>query len=159
MYDEKLGCFYTGTVDDGKTVSDGVIPLDANCLAILALGTELKDPYRIISFVEDRMAVGDGFDFGTGDLDGIWNEGTSQMAVCYHTMNSSEKYDRVMAYLKTQEAKDGSIPAADRDGVSTGFVVVGTESLWEYNNVQSISATGWLAFAQLCVNPFDTGSD
>ncbi|MBR0092236.1 MAG: hypothetical protein IJP92_11105 [Lachnospiraceae bacterium] len=159
MYDEKRGFFYTGTLDDGSTVSDGVIPIDANCLAILSLGEALDDPYRIVSFVEERMAVGDGFDFGTGDLDGIWNEGTSQMAVCYYTMNSMEKYDTTMSYLKTQTAGDGSIPAADRDGVSTGFVVVGTDSLWEYNNVQSISATGWLAFAEMKVNPFATGLD
>ena len=155
MYDEKLGCFYTGTKDDGITVSDGVIPLDANCLAVLALGEELEDPYKTLSFVEKRMAVGEGFDFSAGDLDGIWNEGTAQMAVCYHILKSTEKYDAVMAYLKTQIAKDGSLPAADRDGVSTGFVIAGTDTLWEYNNVQSISATGWLALAQLGINPFE----
>ena len=155
MYDEELGCFYTGTKDDGKTVSDGVIPLDANCLSVLALGEALEDPYRTLSFVEKRMAVGGGFDFSAGDLDGIWNEGTAQMAVCYHILNNIEKYDAVMAYLKTQTAKDGSLPAADRDGVSTGFVIAGTDTLWEYNNVQSISATGWLALAQLGINPFE----
>ncbi len=153
MYDEKQGCFYTGTTDDGKTVSDGVIPLDANSLSVLALGEELLDSYRPLAFVEERMAVGDGFDFGTGDLDGIWNEGTAQMAVCYHILNNVEKYDTVMAYLKTQTAEDGSIPAADRDGVSTGFAVAGSDLLWEYYNVQSIGATGWLSFAQLGRNP------
>lgn len=154
MYDEDLGCFYTGTKDDGITVSDGVIPLDANCLSVLALGEALEDPYKTLAFVEKRMSVGEGFDFSAGDLDGIWNEGTAQMAVCYHMLNSTEKYDAVMAYLKTQTAKDGSLPAADRDGVSTGFVIAGTDSLWEYNNVQSISATCWLALAQLGINPF-----
>jgi hypothetical protein len=154
MYDDKLGCFYTGTLNDGKTISDGVIPLDTNTLTVLALDDELDDPYKTLAFVEGRMAVGEGFDFSAGDLDGIWNEGTAQMAVCYHMLKSAEKYDTVMAYLKTQTAKDGSIPAADRDGVSTGFVIAGSDILWEYNNVQSISATGWLAFAQLGKNPF-----
>lgn len=157
MYDSKLGCFYTGTKDDGKTVSDGVIPLDTNSLAVLALGDELDDPYHTLAFVEERMAVGEGFDFSAGDLDGIWNEGTAQMAVCYHMLKSTEKYDTVMAYLKTQTAKDGSLPAADRDGVSTGFVIAGSDILWEYNNLQSISATGWLALAQLGKNPFSFG--
>lgn len=155
MYDEKLGCFYTGTADDGETVSDGVIPLDTNSLSVLVLGEELDDPYKTLSFVESRMAVGAGFDFSNGDLDGIWNEGTAQMAVCYHELNSTEKYDAVIAYLKTQTARNGSIPAADRDGVSTGFVIDGTDTLWEFNNVQSISATAWLALAQLGQNPFD----
>ena len=159
MYDRELYCFYTGTLTDGKTVSDGVIPLDANSLAVLALAGDLEDAYRTLSFVENRMAVGGGFDFSAGDLDGIWNEGTAQMAVCYHMLGHTEKYEAVMAYLKTQTAKDGSIPAADRDGVSTGFVIAGTNTLWEYHNAQSIGATGWLALAQLGKNPLERASE
>ena len=159
MYDKKLGCFYTGTKEDGKTISDGVIPLDANSIAVLALAEALEDPYRILSFVEERMAVGAGFDFSAGDLDGIWNEGAAQMAVCYHMLNNTERYDEIMIYLKTQTGKDGSIPAADRDGVSTGFVIVGSDSPWEYYNLQSISATGWLALAQLGKNPLEHTSE
>jgi len=159
MFDEKLHCFYTGTLEDGKTISDGVIPLDTNSLAVLALGHGLGDAYRTLSFVEDRMAVGSGFDFSAGDLDGIWNEGTAQMAVCYALLGNTEKYEAVMAYLKTQTFRDGSLPAADRDGVSTGFVIVGSETLWEYHNVQSISATAWLALAQMGRNPFERTSE
>ena len=154
MYDSSLHCFYTGTENNGKTVSDGVIPLNTNSLAVLALGAGLTDADQVLSFVEERMAVGDGYDFSAGDLDGIWNEGTAQMALCYFLSGDTEKYDRIMAYLKTQTGKDGSIPAADRDGLSTGFVMSGSDVLWEYNNGQSIGATAWLAFAQLGVNPF-----
>jgi hypothetical protein len=159
MYDNEYHCFYTGTTADGITISKGIIPLDANSLACLILGEELEDRHRTISFVEERMAVGEGFDFSAGDLDGIWNEGTAQIAVCYRQLKNTEKYERIMAYLETQTAKDGSIPAADRDGVSTGFAVVGTDILWEFNNVQSISATGWLVLAQLDDNPFIRASE
>lgn len=158
MYDEDLRCFYTGTEADGETVSDGVIPLDANALAILALGDGFQDAYDTISFVENRMAVGEGFDFSAGDLDGIWNEGTVQMAICYGLVGNAERRDAVMAYLETQTAEDGSIPAADRDGVSTGFSIVGSDMVWEFNNVQSISATGWLALMQLNRNPLERSS-
>lgn len=155
MYDDNLHCFYTGTTDDGQSTSHSVIPLDTNSLAILALTDELSAAYQVLSFVEEKMAVGDGFDFSAGDLDGIWNEGTAQMAVCYKLLGNNDKYNTVMTYLKTQTDEDGSVPAADRDGVSTGFVIAGTEMLWEYNNTQSISATCWLAFAELGINPFD----
>lgn len=159
MYDKKRNCFYAGTEKDGKKISDGVIPLDVNSLAVLAMGREIDDAHRILSFVEKRMTVGGGFDFSAGDLDGIWNEGTAQMAVAYDVMGNIDKYKAVMSYLKTQAYEDGSIPAADRNGVSTGFVIAGTNKLWEYNNVQSISATGWLAFAQLGKNPFERNSE
>ncbi|MDR0841685.1 MAG: hypothetical protein LBN26_09960 [Christensenellaceae bacterium] len=154
MYDKKLSCFYTGTEEDGETISKGVIPLDANALTILALAGELENVYGILSFVENRMSVGDGFDFSAGDLDGIWNEGTAQMAVCYSLLGDTEKYEIIIQYLKTQAGKDGSIPAADRDGVSTGFVVTGSDVLWEYHNSQSIAATSWYAFARMKINPF-----
>ena len=155
MYDPKLHCFYTGTEADGKTVSDGVIPLDTNSLAVLAFGSELTDAEQVLSFVEERMTVGYGFDFSAGDLDGIWNEGTAQMAVCYLLLGDTEKYDRLMAYLDTQTEKDGSISAADKDDLSTGFVISGSDMLWVYHHEQSIGATGWLALAQLGENPFD----
>ncbi len=155
MYDPELGCFYTGTREDGRTISKGVIPLDANTLSVLAFPEDLEDAYGVLSFVEERMSVGAGFDFSAGDLDGIWNEGTAQMAICYKRMESWDKFNAVMAYLKTQTDRDGCIPAADRDGVSTGFVIDGTDQLWEYNNTRSIAATCWLAFAELGINPFE----
>ena len=155
MYDPDAHCFYTGTEKNGKTVSDVVIPLDTNSLAVLALGTELEDPASTLAFVEERMAVDEGYDFSAGDLDGIWNEGTAQMAVCYYQLGNRERYDALMSYLRTQTNDNGSIPAADRDSVSTGFVIAGSDSVWAYNNALSISATTWLAFAQLGRNPFD----
>ena len=153
MYNSRGHFFYTGTQDDGKTVSRAVLPLDANTWAILALGDGFKDAGPVMTFVEDNMAFDEGFDFSAGDLDGVWNEGTAQMAVCYHMLGNTEAYDRVMAYLAGQEAPDGSIVAADRDGVSTGFYVAGTDVLWEYNRKINLGATNWLAFAQLKVNP------
>ena len=155
MYDEDLHCFYTGTQDDGLTVSDGVIPLDTNSLAILAFAGEPGDPVDILAFVEERMSVDDGYDFSAGDLDGIWNEGTAQMAVCYLLTGDRDKYELIMDYLMTQTAGDGSITAADKDALSTGFIISGTDELWVYNNEQSIGATCWLAFAQLGINPFE----
>lgn len=152
MYDSKLHCFYAGTEADGITISKGVYPLDTNSLAILAL-EEIEEKKEILAFVEENMAIGGGFDFSAGDLDGIWNEGTAQMAVCYYQLAESEKYEATLRYLKTQLSSDGSIPAADRDGVSTGFTVSGSEVLWEYHNTQSIGATAWYALAELKANP------
>ena len=155
MYDPELHCFYTGTEEDGITVSDGVIPLDTNSLSILAFGDLLEDVDEILAFIEERMAVEEGYDFSAGDLDGIWNEGTAQMAVCYLLKEDNDKYDTIMNYLATQVLDDGSITAADIDGLSTGFILYGSDILWVYNNEQSIGATCWLAFAQLGIDPFE----
>ena len=153
MYDKKLHCFYTGTEDDGRTISKSVQPLDTNTWAVLALGDDFADAGLVLGFVEENMSVSEGFGFSAGYLNGIWNEGTAQMAVCYAIVGDAEAYDRVMAYLATQTAADGSITAADRDGVSTGFMVSGTGMFWEFNKTTSLAATCWLAFAQMGVNP------
>lgn len=155
MYDEELHCFYTGTEGNGVTISKGVLPLDTNSWALLAFGNDFTDAELIIKFVEENMAVGGGFDFSTGDLDGIWNEGTAQMAVCYKVLDDAEAYEEVMTYLGSQTAADGSITAADRDGVSTGFLVSGTDMPWVFNHSTNIGATSWLAFAQMGVNPLN----
>jgi hypothetical protein len=153
MYNERAHYFYTGTQNDGRTISRVVQPLDANTWSILALGDDFEDAELVMTFVEENMAYGDGFDFSAGDIDGVWHEGTAQMAVCYKVMGNTESYDRVMAYLNSQMAADGSITAADRDGVSTGFYVSGTDVKWEYNCTTNLGATNWLAFAQLGTNP------
>jgi len=153
MYDKRLHCFYTGTQNDGVTVNKGVLPLDTNTWAILALNGEFADARSVIGFVEQNISVGRGFDFSAGDLNGIWNEGTAQMAVCYRLLGDIESYDRVMAYLATQTAEDGSVTATDRNGVSTGFMVSGTDIMWKYDNTTNLGATNWTAFAQMGVNP------
>jgi hypothetical protein len=155
MYDAENCCFYTGTEPDGETVNTGVIPIDATALSVLALSGRIENPGKSLEFIKKNMAVGVGFDFSAGDLDGIWNEGTAQMALCYLKQDQSDGYNAAMGYLKTQEYKSGGIPAADRDGVSTGFVLSGTEELWEYDNTLSIGATGWYALAQVKVNPLE----
>ena len=155
MYDGELRCLYTGTAETGNTVNKGVIPLDATALAILAFNGEPGEPAEEIAFLKENLTVGPGFDFSAGDLDGIWNEGTAQMALCYAKLGLTEEYHALLGYLKTQENKNGGVPAADRDGVSTGFQLSGTQQLWEYNNSLSIGATGWYALAQMQINPLE----
>ena len=154
MYDSKLHCFYTGTADDGKTRSEGVVPLDANSLAILAFGNDLADKDKILEFIEKRISVDDGYDFSAGDGDGIWNEGTAQMALCYAGTGDKELYGSILSYLDSQTDEEGIMPAANRDGLSTGFLLGGTGDIWEFNNEESISATAWYSLAQMAVNPF-----
>jgi hypothetical protein len=153
MYDGKRGCFYTGTGDDGVSVSSDVLPLDSNTWALLALGDEFEDTEKVLAFIEKNMAVGDGYDFNA-DRDGVWHEGTAQVALAYLFAGDEKKYDEIMEYLNESAARDGSITAADRDGVTTGFMVSGTDVPWEYGKRTHVGATAWLAFAQMKENPF-----
>lgn len=153
MYDPDKGCFYTGTAADGVTPNTDVLPLDANTWAILALQDAFDDGEKVMEFVENHMAVNEGYDFNE-DQDGVWFEGTAQVAVVCLQLGNVEKYNQILSYLKENTDTDGSITATDRDGVSTGFDVGGTTIPWEYGKRRHVGATAWLAFAELGVNPF-----
>jgi hypothetical protein len=154
MYDEELHLFYTGTGADGVTVSKDVLPLDCNTWAILALGSSFKDGRLVLAEVEKQFAVGGGYDFNT-DKDGVWFEGTAQTALAYKAVGDNAKYEEIMAFLNKNMSKNGSITAADRDYVTTGFTVSGMGDMpWNYGKREHLGATAWLAFARLGVNPF-----
>jgi hypothetical protein len=152
MYDPENGSFYTGTGDDGVTINKDVLPLDCNTWAILALSSDFKDAAKTLAFIEAHMAIGGGYDFNS-DLDGVWMEGTAQAALAYKQSGDDKKYQQILEYLNGKSEPDGSITAADRDGVTTGFMVSGTDAQWTYGKRVHVGATAWLAFAQLGVNP------
>jgi len=113
------------------------------------------DGAAVMDFVERNMAVDGGYDFNT-DRDGVWFEGTAQAALAYKQLGNTQKYNKILEFLNANQLPDGSIPAADRDGVTTGFLVSGTDIPWKYDNRPHVGATAWLAFAQLGRNPLAT---
>jgi hypothetical protein len=154
MYDAEQGNFYTGTGDDGVTINKDVLPLDTNTWAILALGDDFKDAAKTLAFIDAHMAVDGGYDFDT-NLDGVWWEGTAQTALAYMQAGNQDKYRQILEVLNSNAEADGSITAADRDGVTTGFRVSGTDLPWMYGKRVHVGATSWLAFAQVGMNPLE----
>ena len=147
MYDGGKGCFYTGTDPDGVTINKTVLPLDVNTWSILAM-PDFENKDKVMRFVEENMRVGEGYDFND-DRDGVWFEGTAQVAVVYNMIGDTDKYGEILVFMNKNTASDGSITAADRDNVTTGFD-------WEYGKRTHLGATAWLAFAEMRRNPFAT---
>ncbi|MDR1764888.1 MAG: hypothetical protein LBR77_02075 [Lachnospiraceae bacterium] len=154
MYDSRQHCFYTGTLTDGTTVNTGVMPLDTNTWAVLALGDEAPDPRGTLAYIEEHFSYGEGFDYQSREQGGgVWFEGTGQVCVAYAFMGESARYTSLLAYLRSQ-ATDGALPSADRDGLSTGFSDGSGQAL-SYGRRMHLGAGAWLAFAELGYNPFD----
>ncbi|MDR3053769.1 MAG: hypothetical protein LBU48_07910 [Coriobacteriales bacterium] len=153
MYDASKACFYTGTGDDGVTINKEVLPLDSNTWAILALGDSFSDGQAVLSFIEQNMRTEGGYDFNT-DRDGAWMEGTAQVALAYRQIGDEQNYASVLQRLESYALPDGSITAANHDGLTTGFMVSGTDIPWVYDRRIHVGATAWFALAQLGENPF-----
>ena len=156
MWNEESGCFLTGTNADGQTPSREVVPLDAQSWALLAF-EEWRDvhasQYRALQCAETRHAIGNGgFDFNT-DRDGVWYEGTGQMAVLQGLVGEVAARDRARDLIARSVAASGGVPAADRDGLTTGFALLSGEP-WLYYARPHVGATAWAIFAELKVNPF-----
>jgi len=158
MYSDE-GCFWMGTGEDGVTINKEVLPLDCNTWAILALGDSFDraEGLKVMAYLEEHMAkVGNGYGFHATDEPGVWFEGTAQVALAWLALGETAKYEQVLTYLNRCANIDGSITAADRDGVTTGLSVEGTDIEWLYGKRIHVGATAWLAFAQMGVNPLAT---
>ena len=173
MYDPTLGCFYTGTGIDGKTINKDNLPLDTNTWAILALFgdsdvSHLFDVEKILGFIRNSFKSESGGGYSFSSLkNGAWMEGTAQYAVVLNLLGKTEEYTQLMSWLNSKANADGSINASDIDNHYTGFDILiasddhdavdGLKSVpWVYNNRGALGATCWLAFAQLQMNPYAT---
>jgi hypothetical protein len=162
MYDPVQGLFYTGVKSDGKTVNRDVYPLDVNTWGLLAFYDDPAiDVRKIFATIESRFGVDGMYDFND-DRDGIWWEGSLQKILAEKVAGNAATYSAQLAIAGAAAEPDGSITAANRNGVSTGIWLEGANpdgtpkgNEWKYSKRIHTGATAWLALAQLGVNPLD----
>jgi hypothetical protein len=157
MWDNQEGKFWTGTGDDGVTVLKDVVPLDVQAWGLLALRNESLPLSKGLNYAETRMTVGKGFDFNQ-DMDGIWFEGTAQMAAAFAFNGQKDKQKSVVNFLKASQHTSGGLFASDREVITTGFHMKDGEP-WLYYKRLHVGATAWMALAEKSLNPFWMGSD
>ena len=79
MWDPACSCFAAGTYEDGVT-HNPILALDAQVWPSMALPGAAEKFASAITTAEQRMSVDEGFSYGE-DRDGVWTEGTGQMAL------------------------------------------------------------------------------
>lgn len=155
MWDEIDGKFWTGTGLDGVTTNKDVIPLDTQTWTLLSFPEWQGDVnyLRAIEYAETFHRVESGFDFNT-DRDGIWYEGTAQMGTVYAEIGLRDGWEEIQSLMDgARIPPDGGIPAANKDGLTTGFDL-SDDTPWLYYNRGHIGATGWAVFSECGANPF-----
>lgn len=144
--------FWTGTGDDGVTITQDPIPEDVQSWSLLSLKGSGKPYWGALEYAESHHRVGRGYDFNE-DHDGIWFEGTGQMAVAYSYTANNEKWQAIVNFLELRLAPSGGLIAASRDELTTGFNLPSGDP-WVYYRRQHVGATGWMEFALRKFNPF-----
>lgn len=156
MWDAARGSYLTGTIDpDTRNMTPGQLPLDVQTWSVLSLPETLsRHPEVLASAEQHHRVIADGFsgaDFNE-DRDGVWFEGTAQLAVAYaFARRDSERGGLSQELRRAQQSpptgNGGGISAASHDGLSTGFG-------FRYFRRLHVGATAWNVFAQLGFNPY-----
>ena len=170
---EQRGCFLAGTLDTRtrNTAANRLIkrpedlyqlPLDTQSWSVLSLKNILEThpdllrcPERnhlVIKTAGSQAESYSGFDFNE-DKDGIWVEGTAQMAVAYKFAGRADQsaiYQKELRRIQQDPSlgkNDGSLPAALQEPLTSGFD-------FNYFRRPHVGATAWNVFAQLGFNPY-----
>jgi len=157
MWDPTEGKFWTGTTEDGITISKDVIPLDIQAWAIQALGSAAGPYLQSLNYVEGhhKTTLGYGFKQNGGNScgDNTWFEGSSQVAVSYSLAGNRSKWQSILNGIHSAQVTSGAMPATDGQCLNTGFFLNDGQP-WEYFPRTHVGATAWLSLAEMGVNPF-----
>jgi hypothetical protein len=152
MWDAGGGCYLAGTIDPStRNTNAGQLPLDVQAWSALSLPD--AQPGALACAEAHHLNTSDGFtgfDFNE-DRDGVWFEGTAQMAVAL----SSETWRAVLrdAQQNAVNGDDEGLVAASHDALTTGFTTPRDEP-FKYFRRLHVGATAWNVFAQLGFNPY-----
>ncbi len=152
MWDDRDGKFWTGTASDGVTIFREVVPLDTQAWALLALREEGSSFVKGLDYAEKNMRVAGGYDFNQ-DGDGVWFEGTAQMAAVYASLGRTSQTAEILSHIRSAQHASGGVFATDRAEVTTGFYTQGGDE-WLYYQRLHVGATAWFALAEMNRNPF-----
>ncbi|HEX3045467.1 MAG TPA: hypothetical protein VHY08_11980, partial [Bacillota bacterium] len=152
MWDPQEKKFWAGTESDGVTIDQKTPPLYIQTWAVLALKDDTNKYQKAFSYAEAHYKVADGFDYNT-DLDGIWYEGTAQMAATYKFLGSPSKAQTLIKNLKSGLLTAEGLPAAGKDGLTTGFIGTDGKPV-VLNKRPHVGTNAWLALAEMGLNPF-----
>ena len=161
MWDDSRDCYLAGTTTpDARNTNAGQLPLDVQAWSVLSLGLARAHAGVLQCAEKWHRASSDGFtgfDFNE-DRDGVWFEGTAQMAVAYAAAGRRSEAEVYLTQLRSAQLSasfgDGEgIPASSHDGLSTGFTTAGGDP-FKYFRRLHIGATAWNVFAQLRFNPY-----
>jgi hypothetical protein len=155
MWRPKCGCFAVGTTEDGKT-HNLYLALDAQTWPLLAIPGGVTRYKAAIT--QSRLRDGDGFAYSEAK-EGLWTEGTAQVALLMKLSGREEEADRLMKAVEAMRTPDGSYYAASTSELPTGFMLeTDPAQPRQYFHVGHLAAASWVAIAQRRYNPF-TGTN
>lgn len=151
---EGEGRFLTGTLPDGRTANRATSGLDSQVWPLLL--DHAPEPWRrALAYVNRAHGVAGGFDFND-DRDGIWWEGTAQVALARAAVGDRAGAAVLLHALDGQFAPSGLLWATSVPRLSTGLALApdSTDADFVYYRRPHLGATAWAVLAARGWNPF-----
>ncbi len=164
MWDAGRGVFLAGTSDPNtRNTTAGQLPLDVQAWAVLVRPDVLITHPQLLAGIDTFFRVTEagitGYDFNE-DRDGVWTEGTAQVATAFAFAGRPDRaadlraqLDLVRATVTAPGADGRGLPAALHDGLTTGFQTPRGDPFLYHNRLHT-GATAWGVFARLGFNPY-----
>ena len=155
QWDAREGRFNIGTGPDGQTSDRDHSGLDAQIWPLIGLPNPPADWSRALAFVDAVHGVDGGYGFNRSP-DGIWTEGTAQVASVLVLRGLARKAAPLWPLLAQQRTDDGWLFATPKPRINTGLAI-GPASVTDdffYYHLPHLGATAWTAIAAKGVNPF-----
>lgn len=157
MWRADCACFAAGTGTDGVTLNP-TLALDAQIWPLTALPGAAGKYLPAIASAERKFGAGDGFAYSEA-RDGVWTEGTAQMALLLKLLGRTAQTKRLTAVIDSQRAPDGGFYAASTNTLVTGFGLETDPAKPRlYFRLPHLGATAWAALAERAFNPFTASS-
>lgn len=146
--------FLTGTLPDGHTPNRATSGLDSQVWPML-LADAPEQWRRTLATVKRAHGVDGGFDFND-DRDGIWWEGTAQVALARAAAGDRAGAASLLDRLAGQFAPSGLLWATSVPRLTTGLALApdSTDADFVYYRRPHLGATAWAILAARRWNPF-----
>lgn len=156
MWSAECQCFDAGTAADGKT-HNRQRALDAQIWPLLAIPGGMKR-FAAARDSAARLLSDDGGYAYSDAKEGLWTEGTAQMALLMRLSGRDRASGALLAAVERNRAPDGYYYAASPSRLPTGFMLQtdpGKPRL--YFHIPHLAPLAWTALAQEGFNPFTGG--
>ncbi len=157
MWDPHAGRFYVGTGDDGVTPNRSFKPEDVNSWSYLAFANRAwaRAPSWDVKYLAVSKGGFSGVSFCSGDLDGVWFEGTAHLADALELRGQTGDPAQAAAYLSDVEYAQTSGPNNDGRGIIAASISGLRDCDGDkYYASLHVGATAWYILASEHSNPF-----
>jgi hypothetical protein len=153
MWRKSCRCYAVGTGLDGVTPNT-LLALDAQVWPVL-VGQPGSPPARtILATVDTKLAQSGGYAYSEA-LQGLWTEGTAQVALLAALTEDAARAAALTGTLDKMRTPHGGYYASDVPGLPTGFMLdTDPTKARQYFHIRALAPLAWAALLERRFNPF-----